>query len=82
MKALAKIRVTLAALALASLLCFMTGCKKNESTAGGALLGGASGAAIGGAAGGGHGAAIGAVVGAASGALIGNAVGDEEVEKK
>lgn len=78
MKALAKIRVTLAALALASLLCFLTGCKKSESTAGGALLGGATGAAIGGASGGGSGAAIGAVVGAASGALIGNAIGEDE----
>ncbi len=77
MNSMAKFRATLAVLALASILCFVTGCDKNQSTLGGALLGGASGAAVGGAISGSAGAAVGAVVGATGGAVVGNAAGED-----
>lgn len=78
MGALAKIRFTLAVLALASLLCFLTGCNKTESTLGGMLIGAGTGAVIGGAVNGGTGAAIGAVTGAIGGAVVGNLAGEDE----
>lgn len=77
MGALAKIRVTLAVLALASLLCFLTGCNKTESTLGGMLIGAGTGAAIGAAINNGPGAAAGAVIGAVGGAVVGNLAGED-----
>jgi uncharacterized protein YcfJ len=77
MNTLAKFRAMLAVLAITSMLCFVTGCNKNESTLGGVLIGGVTGAAIGGAVNGGTGAAVGAVIGAVGGGVVGNAVGDD-----
>jgi hypothetical protein len=56
----------------------MSGCTKEEKTAGGVVIGAGSGALIGGLAGGGTGAAIGAVGGGVAGGLIGHSMGDDD----
>ncbi len=52
----------------------MSGCSKQEKTAGGIVIGAGTGALIGGVAGGGPGAAIGAVSGGVIGGVIGHNV--------
>jgi len=74
---LLKLRVALATLAIMSLMCFLTGCNKEEGTLGGMLFGAGTGAVIGGAVKGSAGAGVGAVIGAVGGAVIGNAIADE-----
>lgn len=80
MNSMAKFRVALAVLALTSMLVFITGCNKNESTLGGALLGGITGAVIGGATKGPAGAAVGAAIGVAGGAVAGNIIGENATD--